>query len=547
MDDEPTSTGKFLDSTDWRDKFAEFIQEERRRAELSIHDFPTPSTLAEAEWKASSSEAARSVLRAETLLRWLIWLRSAGKHRPSPERLHALLLLWVLATLEHLPEQPSFQEKLAKHYESRFDREKTIYSVFKENWDKGGKKVQRRLRRLLVLTYKKLIAEPKPAGAESAAPPTARPLKVEPPPEGAPPTPLNHLPTLDLFPEDFKPLVVIVGGYAGPIQREPEHISELFRQSQSFVNLYYLPRLRLDPDTVIVSDRLLLELHDDRARAAELLGRRHILVIGGPLLDSVSRHLMLTKRLIFNFAFPPNTYRFARDFRDFYDDIKRAGLLDTGDAVRLFYRMMDMAPHELELTPPELTEFDMTEADRQKIKDLVVELRRLSGKSEATNHDITELFRPTYMFSPLWSTLAPLTADTNHEFAVISLGDNLWANLLRQEDKTHPRYALIAVSGINRLSTALAVKALSHAEALHERPFGGLLEVAPDKAIELKQVTNTNPKWLTKPYQAPSVLQKIDQSMRAFDERPDAFTLFEMRRELERYREMVAQYVEPAP
>ncbi|HEY0101337.1 MAG TPA: hypothetical protein VGB76_20605 [Pyrinomonadaceae bacterium] len=479
------------------------------------------------------------------LLRLMMWLNYKQKPLPSRRRLRKLLILWCLMRVESIIEnEERFHKEVVTDYEiippkpegtdkkANEEYKKEIDRIFQQKWKKSALEVQEYFEEMLYPVYQELEGQ-------------RERIQVTP----------DRLPTLESFPEAFEPLVVVVGGYGGLVCREPEHISELFRQSQSFVNLHYLLGLNLSPDTEIVSDRLLLELNNDRERATELLGNKHVLVIGSPLVNAFSRHLILKKKLIFNFVLRKETYRLGQDlYRDmlegdadhnllgegFYDSMIKTKLLETPPALSMFYRLMNKPPEEVDLRSPDYNGVEM--AHRRQIEDMVFRIRELVGDSEATNEKVTNMFRPKEMFSPLDRTLHDADGNSNQEFAVISLAENYWANLLRKKEEP-PKFASIVVAGVNELSTTVAVRALSKKSDLRERPLGGLLDIRKPPAPGLKRITGAGDKWLTLPYEAQDVLRKVDLALESFERRPSAFNLFDDQRELGLYREIVKRHV----
>jgi hypothetical protein len=512
--------GLFQNSTRWRREFAEFLQVERKKKAkiATAQKFPKPGTQKQAE-----SKKKRAVNELDYVLRFLMWLLSE-KHQPSVQRLRCLVIAWFLAKVEYTTEQASFQETIAEDFGNEFGDLESTDAIFREAWEKYGTTVQSRLEETFSPIYESLLTE----SEQEAADPQSNVGTA------------HRLPTVDRFPEAFSPLAVIVGGYGGDINKEPEHIYELFRQSQSLVNLHYLPHLNLDPSTQIISDQLFIELDDDQ-RASEVLGNHHLLVIGGPLVNAVSRHLTLTKQLAFNFTYDSPTYRWEKGV---YDFLTESGLFKNALSVKMLFRMLEI-PHDiLEITRPEFVHEDIDPAVVQEIKNMVFKIRHdFMGNLSANNRDISEQFRPQKIFSPLDPKLRSCVNDNRHERAIISLGENPWSKRLRKKNPTLPRYEVIVVAGINPLSTAIAVKALSKKGNFVERPLGGLLDIIEDRRHgEYKRVIESTYDWLTTPYEVKDILTSIDHALAHFDERPNSFTLFNTSESLRSYREIIEHY-----
>jgi hypothetical protein len=224
----------------------------------------------------------------------------------------------------------------------------------------------------------------------------------------------------------------------------------------------------------------------------------------------------------------------------FYDTLIETGLLEMPEALRLFYRLMEVPPGEVDIDSPEYR--DVEEGDRRKIKELVFIIRDLAGDTSATNKDVTELFQPTEMFSPFEQTLRHATSASYHEVAVISLGENYWANLLRKKGEP-PRYASIFVAGVNEMSTTAAVRVLGNKEELRKHPLGGLLDIWWTHLLGPRRMAGARHKWFTREYEAHEVLKKVSQiPQQSSGKREGAFGLFEEKGELELYKELVEQH-----
>jgi hypothetical protein len=505
---------------DWRRELAVLMREERKLRELQLSDYPKFGGYQD------DVENARQVPDLGYLLRLMIWYRQKGIAIPSRSRLRAILICWALARLEAVPEGDTFREHLITDYAeitkpstkspaAKDAFKKTVAEVFTALWpERGGPEAQEYIREMIGPIYKEIIGH--------------KPLLLEQEPLD------QRLPTLDRFPEAFQPLVVIVGGYFGKIGRDPDHISDLFRQSQNVSNLHYLLRLNLPPETEIVSDRLLLELHDDPERADELLGSKHVLVIGSPLVNVVSRHLVLNKKLIFNFVFNKQAYLLGKNF---YDDMIKSRLFENLASVVLLRKLMDARTEEFEEISSRASE--PSSLDKARIEKIVLSIRQRIGAPEANHDSVTDLFRPSNIFSPFSSLLLHAGADTNHQHGVISLGENIWSKISHGT----PKHALVFVGGTHELSTAIALRDLSAKEALVDYPLGGILETISGNAPGPKRVTGVGSKWITEKYQAHNLLNKIDRVLETFADVPSANTLFDTQTELEDYRDMVAKYL----
>jgi hypothetical protein len=530
-------------STDWkwRRELARFLKTERKdEAKLTQEEAPHPKTI-----KLYEKETPKKIPDLDYLIRLLMLFHREKNHKASPSRLRRLFMLWIFARIEHIinnPEIKGFKREVVSDFKLKLDDPDDIESdetkIFTYYWRKSGVTVQKQVHDALYPFSKDIPSEAETIPPDSKCLPTSdsEPLPI---------LDSKHLPTFAHFPEHFSPLTVIVGDYVGGENHEPRHFSELFRQSQSTINLHYLLQLNLPSDTEIVSDRLLLELKDDEERAKQLLGHRHLLVIGSPLVNSFSRHLILKKKLVFNFVFRKEPYDL---WNDFYDDIKKTGLLDTPDAVAMFNQMMN-TQGRIVVRHHKLSGDEISEEHRKEIKKKVLEMRRKTKYENMTSAKlIKKYFRPNHYFSPFESDLQSCKEEPDEAFAVVSLGENYWAeNYVYKKGGEYPRRALIAVCGEDRIATAVALKALrsKHKESFQNRPLGGALKITRSGLNGPKRVTESRFNWLDKEYKASEVLTEIDHALESFDENPDAYTpLFNSKGDIETYREIVKQYTE---
>lgn len=519
---------------EWGKKFADLMRQERQERKLALQDYPKWGKYQE------DVEHARQVPDLAYLLRLIIWYRHKNVALPSGPRLRAILICWALARLERWPESKTFREDLVLDYEELTKPERDAYRDVKEAFKKeverlfpavweqrGGPEAREYFQNILAPAYEKFI------GGDYEDVITEELLQAD--------KDLQHsLPTLDRFPKDFQPLVVIVGGYYGKIDREPEHLSDLFRQAQSFSNLYYLLRLGLPKETEIVTDRLLLDLHDENERA-DFLGNKHVLVIGSPLVNIVSRHLVLNKKLVFNFVFGKKTYQLGKNFYDHTiarrnDEWTKRSEFDEGESIALLRKLIDARSDEFEkISKTSGLSLD----DKAFIQHIVLDIRSSLGDPDANHELVTEQFRPSNLFSPFNNLLLNSSADSFHEHGLISVGENIWS-MMQSGEK--PKHALVLVSGVNELSTSIALRALSERDTFVEHPLGGILEIKQGTGSGPKRITGGTPKWLTRGYVTADLLAKIDEVLERFTDRPSAYELFDTKEELEQYRGMVTQY-----
>ena len=287
----------------WIASFARLLREERQLARVNIEDCPKSGNYQE------ECETTKRVPDLKYLIRLLMWFEYKREHQITPERLRQLLILWALAKIESYLKNKNFQKEVERDtYE-----EASSSLKFADVWTKYGSKVFSHLENTLIPIYEGL---------------TESTERVSPEP------PIGKLPTLEMFPDAFDPLTVVVGGRTGPPTREPERLSELFRRGQGLIDLSYLLRLGLKRNVRIIPDETLIDMPINQ-RTQEL-GRSHLLVIGSPLVNSLSRYIALKKKLIFNCVYGNDTYRWKEDLRSF----------QTNRIIRQSVRSANVIPHD---------------------------------------------------------------------------------------------------------------------------------------------------------------------------------------------------------
>ena len=209
----------------------------------------------------------------------------------------------------------------------------------------------------------------------------------------------------------------------------------------------------------------------------------------------------------------------------------------------MLYRMMETPQDEIDLHKAPFIDSNVGLSDRKQIKDLVAEIRyELLNNPEAKNEDVTDQFRPLALFSPLQPRLIRYVKDEDHDFAILSLGENPWAEELRKHDIEHPRFSVIAAFGSHELSTALAIKALSKFKEVQMHPLGGVLTITAARVIGPERVNESFYDWLTKPYNAQEVLERINTAQPPESDPNGAFSIF-TGEELNNYSSMTEAFV----
>lgn len=528
----------------WRKKLTKFLKELREEnPELPINQCPSP--LSQENYESDHESKENEIPDIGHMVRLFRSFISHNKPLPNSPKLQRLFILLFLTRIEALKGQTRFKEYWVTDNSNvrkpgpkkdptpeTANFENSVKDLFPKLWGKYGEEIEK----YFINIFEPIEENFRIEIEETKKNPTANFNQNT-----------NLAPTLANFPEAFNNLVIIVGDYYGEINRLPKHHFELFRESASNTNLMYLLQLGLPKDAIILSDHLLLQATEEQR--IELLFDKNILVLGSPKVNVVSRFVNLEKKLIFNFVYKEIAYSLSKTF---YDDLEKKLGRSNPSAVKLFYKLMDETNPDLVenyILKEEDGEIDTRELKR--IKQAIISLREKVG-FDANNQEVFKFFKPIEMFSPLAKTFHNLSDEPTEEFAVISLGENPWLKPTEKTNEDSPKHSLIAICGINRVSTAIAVKVLLKKDALKKRPLGGLIRIDKPDARGLKEIIKSEYRWLTPEYKSEDILQKLDHEIDLFNSKKDNAPPSDMskyfnnfnEKDLENYRRIVSKYIE---
>ena len=524
----------------WKAKLVDVVKDLREKNGLEVDDCP-----GDFQKEIENRTDARTP-EISYILRFLRVILTKNKTLPESFLLHRLIILFVLARIESLTFDDKKQYKFKKEWitdvgtdkkfysgDDRNEKEKDeewVFSNFDVYWNGGeikennnnkkienhGEVIKKHFDEILGSVEKDLESRVKNFQSTEDFD-------------------NNQAPTLANFPEAFTNLVVIVGDYYGEINRFPEYHFELFRKSASNTVLTYLLQLGLPKDALILSDHLIMRAKETKRK--ELLADKNILVIGSPLVNIVSRFLTLRKSLIFNFVYRDKAYS---GYSDFYDNLE-IKLGNKPAVVRSFYKLMDKTKEDIKSIELKDVGEKIEHEDLNRIKEAIEELRELLGNDEAKNKDVIELFNPIEIFSPFSPTFLSSSTDSKtKDYALITIGENPWSV---SSEESYPKRSLVAVCGLNRISTAGAMKTLLDKEELEKHPLGGLILVdEPPDSRGLKEIFESTPDWITSKYSLQDISKAIKNESQKSRENQKFFGLFnEM--EFENYKRLVTKYI----
>lgn len=286
-----------------------------------------------------------------------------------------------------------------------------------------------------------------------------------------------HPPTLRKKDYILNNCVVVVGA---SVRQPPTSTEQLFRYNAQLSDLMYLPHLDLGRDPLLLTDNMVIALPEGERK--ELLGGKHLLVIGGPAVNVATRYL--NNRSIFPFCFDEQ----KRKFDDVFDTLKLLPSLRNSQAVGQFYEMLQRPAHEVVLDSPPFIGKHVTE-----IRDDVEAFRKKFDLDEETVYEdvLGWLAGVHSLFDPVAGRVVRATLQEPH-LGVISLGKNHWAD--------DPHYVCVTVAGLNPYGTVGALRALVYS-AFNDHPCGGVLNaVLPRDSSEYLKFTDANFDWITEKY-----------------------------------------------
>ncbi len=325
----------------------------------------------------------------------------------------------------------------------------------------------------------------------------------------------SALPTLDYFPDAFTPLTVITGtGLAIP----PTRISDLFRANASLTDLFFLNELKLPKDTRIVSDRFVIDMNpQDRIKH---FGNRHLLLIGGPKVNAVTRKF--GKYGFFRFQVQDE----EMNFQDFYDSL-RDDLFQESDCVKMLYEL---------LVNPKRPHYDKDfqimvndENLREQLYNKSIEILAKRGDPKKfTYKDIVKVFIPKLLVDPVRNLCEFPKADSGKDLTMITIAPNFYNRGFGETasfESYKSEFVSIIVAGVDGLGTAAGVKKLTQPADFKDYPVGGFLEaVGGNSNLDFERYSKSKCSWnelLTPPYSIDALIKDIQDFTNQPDEKKD--------------------------
>jgi hypothetical protein len=301
----------------------------------------------------------------------------------------------------------------------------------------------------------------------------------------------THPPTLVSKDYILHNCVVIVGASVRHPPSSPQH---LFRQNAQLTDLIYLPHLNCGPEPLLLTDNMVIALPEPERR--RLLGEKHLLVIGGPIVNVATRYL--NNRSIFPFCFSEQ----KRKFDDIFDTLKALPSLRRSRAVEHFYEMLKLPAADVELNSHPFTGRDV-----RRVRDDVEKFREQFGLDDDVVYDdiLGWLTDVQGLLDPLALRIVK-SSQQEPNLGVISLGKNLWAD--------DPHYVCVTVAGFNPFGTVCALRALVYS-TFSKHPCGGVLNAAlPQESSEFMRFTDAEFDWVTEPYSVTALKAGLDKIQR---------------------------------
>jgi hypothetical protein len=270
---------------------------------------------------------------------------------------------------------------------------------------------------------------------------------------------------------------IIVGA---SVQHPPSRTEQLFRENAQVSDLMYLPHLDFGPRPLFLTDNMVIALSEPERK--KLLGRRHLLVIGGPLVNVATRYL--NNISIFPFCLKED----KRYFDDIFDMLKGLKSLRNSLNVGMFDKLLRMP-----LSDVNLADESFRAPDARKVLDDVKRFREhFELEDDVVYKQILYwLTDSSHFFDPLTCRVVGISSKYPHP-GVISVGTNHWAD--------DPHFVSVVVAGFDEFGTVAALRTLLH--SCDERPCGGVLHaVLPQEGSEYLRFKEAQFSWITDPYE----------------------------------------------
>lgn len=287
----------------------------------------------------------------------------------------------------------------------------------------------------------------------------------------------NHPPTLADKDYILYNCAVVVGA---SVRDPPSSTEQLFRENAQVSDLMYLPHLDCGPKPLFLTDNMVIALSESHRR--RLLGQKHLLVIGGPIVNVATRYL--NNGSIFPFCLSD----LKRKFDDIFDTLKGLRSLRNSRNVELFYYMLQEPASKIKLGAGRFIAKDV-----EAIWGDVQKFRKIFELEEDTTYKqvLDWLAHSHHFFDPLACRVVGSSRKYPHP-GVISLGKNYWAD--------DPHYVSVAVAGFDEFGTVAALRSLLHASFI-DRPCGGVLNAdLPQESSEYLKFKDAQFNWITAPY-----------------------------------------------
>ncbi|HEX7185502.1 MAG TPA: hypothetical protein VF756_27005 [Thermoanaerobaculia bacterium] len=266
------------------------------------------------------------------------------------------------------------------------------------------------------------------------------------------------------FPQAFLPLIVVVGD-----RREvrPKTSGDLLAYSASTLDLLYLPKLGLHPDTLILSDKVFVIERPEVIR--QLCREVNILTIGSPAVNLFSR--IINEYSVFRFDIEQEArdlmqkqyaiienYKLDRVALAVYKAIVEQGATSTDDVIRYSSRNQRMPDERIDQLFPEIFQ-QVQYSGLENYREL---LRKYEGRAllDPVKAGRVDLAHP--------KPRGEVISDYN-DFGLVSIAKHPFADT---DDKV-----VIYVAGRHGPGTAHGVASLARSKLWKGRELGGIFEV----------------------------------------------------------------------
>jgi hypothetical protein len=320
---------------------------------------------------------------------------------------------------------------------------------------------------------------------------------------------MDKMKTLENFPEDFSPLVIITGD-----RREipPQSKGDLLAYSVSNTDFMYLPQIGIRKSLVLTDKQFRTETQE---KLKKRFGKTNILIIGSPAVNLFAREI--NDLSLFRFSITEETKFELKE----QDELMNS-TIDVEDEFDLFiYHQClegivdaDTILNRFKGHPSYTRIYDRATIIIPKFLETSIG-KNLKTHSRPIRYLMHKLDKPGIEDS-IDNTIRGAAIPQNKDYGLISLLHNPFSD---EED-----YYIIYVAGVHGPGTAKGLELLTIKSAFSEHPFGGIFDVRISRFTDYyEKFQSSTVNWETQSYKDKDISklqQMLNRQLTAFISSP---------------------------